>query len=536
MSPPKPSSKQSLTFHQKQLIIDEFKKRKSAGSSATKAALASWAKETLSLTYVPNQSTISRIFRDSEKLKSMPISQNLNMKKARTAVAPRLEDALYRWMCTQNNNGILLNGDIIKMYGKQLLEKTNEVLPESEKIQLTFSKGWIERFKRRYGLRFRRVHGEAASADTVAIEQHMPRIERIIMTFQARDTWNADEFGLFYRQPPGWTLSNGVVSGQKKDKTRITFLACCNGDGSEKMKLMVVGRAAVPRAFNKKSGHELGFDYHSNKKAWMTTPLFFGWLVRFDNFIGQTEGRKVLLLIDNCSAHGKDGTLPPLRHVRVEFLPPNATSKVQPLDAGIIAWVKGKYKRRLLFRVFDNIDMGSKSIYNVDILCAMRWTQEEWESCPANVIKNCFDHCLKQDVEKSEEERGSAVRSTLDSMERDATEHGARFTRTGLENLLNPEEENNVTEEPTLEDLAREVAGMDADSAAESDTELQEEGDVMSVQQELHVLAQARSILEKNGGLCEEGRKAFYKCQRSLRLEKVASMRQTSILDHFKQK
>lgn len=39
--------------------------------------------------------------------------------------------------------------------------------------------------------------------------------------------------------------------------------------------------------------------------------------------------------------------------------------------------------------------------------------------------------------------------------ERNATDHGVTFTRVGLENLLNPVEEDEVTEEPTLEALGR---------------------------------------------------------------------------------
>eukprot|EP00171_Calliarthron_tuberculosum_P004123 IDg4123t1 len=481
MAPTAGNFKQSLTLRQKKLILDEYKKRKNAGGNTNQTALAMWAKDSLRLCNAPNQSTISRI----------PLL--------------RLEDALYRWICTQNNKGVMLNGELVKMYGQKLLDEANKVLPDSEKIKLTFSKGWIERFKKRFGLRFRRVHGEAASADMDAIEHQMPRIQRLIMTFSARDTWNADEFGLFYRQPPCWTLSNGVVSGQKKEKTRMTFLACCNGDGSEKMKLMVIGTARNPRPFKKKSGQDLGFDYHANKKAWMNTPLFYAWLIRFDNFIDRKPGRKVLLMIDNCSAHGKRETLPPLRNVRVDFLPPNTTSKVQPLDAGIIAWIKAKYKRRLLLRVFDNIDMGRKSIYNVDILCAMRWTDFEWNACPGSVIKNCFDHCLKQGVRKTEEERGIATSSTVDSMERDATENGVAFTRAGLENLLNAEEEDDVTEDPTLEDLGREVAGQNDEVLSEAEPDEMAEEEHLSVEQELLCLAQARSILERHGALSDEG-------------------------------
>lgn len=159
----------------------------------------------------------------------------------------------------------MLNGDLIKVYAQRLLNNANFNLPDSERLELAFSKGCIERFKKRYGLRFRRVHGEAASVDMVALQNEMPRIHRLLTTFAARDTWNADEFGLFYRQPPGWTLSKNVVSGHKKEKTRMTFLACSNADGSEKMKLMMIRTAMNPRAFKKKSGEELGFDYHANK-------------------------------------------------------------------------------------------------------------------------------------------------------------------------------------------------------------------------------------------------------------------------------
>lgn len=169
---------------------------------------------------------------------------------------------------------------------------------------MKFSKGWVERFKKRFGLRFRRISGEAKSADTEAIVNQMPRIHMLMMNFDARDTWNADEFDLFYRQPPSWTISGNVVSGHKKEESRITFLACCNADGTEKMPLMIIGSALNLRALKMKSGQELGFDYHAKKKAWMNAPQFFSWIQRLDQYIGREEGRKILLLIDNCSAHG----------------------------------------------------------------------------------------------------------------------------------------------------------------------------------------------------------------------------------------
>lgn len=40
------------------------------------------------------------------------------------------------------------------------------------------------------------------------------------------------------------------------------------------MPLMVTGNANKPRVFKGKSGHDLEFNYHSNKKYWMTQELF----------------------------------------------------------------------------------------------------------------------------------------------------------------------------------------------------------------------------------------------------------------------
>ena len=108
---------------------------------------------------------------------------------------------------------------------------------------------------------------------------------------------------------------------------------------------MVIWRSFRPRGFKKKTGKELGFDFHANKKAWMTTALFFNWLQRFDNYVGNQEGRRVALLIDNCSAHGSIETLPVLYNVDVIFLPPKTTSKLQPLDTGIIVALKLRYRR-----------------------------------------------------------------------------------------------------------------------------------------------------------------------------------------------
>lgn len=94
-------------------------------------------------------------------------------------------------------------------------------------------------------------------------------------------------------------------------------------------------------------------------------------------------------------------------------------------------WWWWTHKRRILFRVFDNIDMGKKSMSNVDISTVMRCTKEKWESCSPSVIKNCSLYRLKQAENHTAEEWGDLHLETVDNMMRGASEHGVSFRRIG---------------------------------------------------------------------------------------------------------
>ena len=78
--------------------------------------------------------------------------------------------------------------------------------------------------------------------------------------------------------------------------------------------------------------------YDNSKKGWMTSRIVLEWLGLLDNRMREQE-RHILLLVDNVSSHCRPaGT--PLTNVRLEFLPKNTTSILQPLDQGIITNLK----------------------------------------------------------------------------------------------------------------------------------------------------------------------------------------------------
>ncbi len=78
-----------------------------------------------------------------------------------------------------------------------------------------------------------------------------------------------------------------------------------------------------------------------------------------DVFLPEVKKRtsnKVALIADNFGSHDPDDTL--LQDPQVEWvlLPPNCTSVHQPMDQGIIAALKRRYKRQLLQVMVRNLE------------------------------------------------------------------------------------------------------------------------------------------------------------------------------------
>ncbi|EGZ25263.1 hypothetical protein PHYSODRAFT_311834 [Phytophthora sojae] len=135
-----------------------------------------------------------------------------------------------------------------------------------------------------------------------------------------------DETGFYYNQAPRGSLCLNEALAVKPDKSQITLAL-----------------SKEPRWLKHKPRD---VKYKSSNKAWMTTDINQTWLKDLDDTM-RTQGRRILLLVDNASSHSDEGVN--LTNVRVEKLPPNTTSQLQPLDQDIIYWVK----RDVLSRKMD---------------------------------------------------------------------------------------------------------------------------------------------------------------------------------------
>jgi hypothetical protein len=144
---------------------------------------------------------------------------------------------------------------------------------------------WLSRWKCRHGIKFKKAHGEKDSADVVgAAEWKSKKIPELLQKFCADDIYSADETGLFYHAVPDGSLCYKLVKllGSKKAMDRISVLCCSNMSGTDKRKLLVIGKSAKPRCFKGLKMDSLPVEYYANKNAWMTSKIFKKWLMRWD--------------------------------------------------------------------------------------------------------------------------------------------------------------------------------------------------------------------------------------------------------------
>ena len=77
-------------------------------------------------------------------------------------------------------------------------------------------------------------------------------------------------------------------------------MVTANMSGSEKLKLLVIGKRQRPHCFQVVKSLETDLDF--NQKAKITTEIYTTFLMKFNHEMIKQKG-KILLFVDNCPAH-----------------------------------------------------------------------------------------------------------------------------------------------------------------------------------------------------------------------------------------
>ncbi|XP_064462536.1 tigger transposable element-derived protein 6-like [Ornithodoros turicata] len=326
--------------------------------------------------------SLSTILKARENIENSFYEQAMcgSRKKLRKCSFPDVEEALLAWFKDLRARNLPVSGALLQKKAMDLA-----FLLGHKEEDFSASSGWLHRFKARHEITCHVASGESSAVDRDSCEKWMEKVAPLLQEYDEKDIYNADETGLFFKLLPERSLAvkGETCHGGKRSKDRLTVLCAANMDGSDKRKLVVIGKSKNPRCF--KGIQRLPVEYYANKKAWVTSQLFEQWVIAFDRDM-QRQRRQVLLLLDNCAAH-KIATQ--LRAVRLLFLPPNATSLLQPLDQGIIWSLKSLYRKRLVSRLV--FDMDQKRVPTaITVRTAIEMLYGAWNDVTAATVKNCF--------------------------------------------------------------------------------------------------------------------------------------------------
>ncbi|XP_011860197.1 PREDICTED: tigger transposable element-derived protein 6-like [Vollenhovia emeryi] len=197
-----------------------------------------------------------------------------------------------------------------------------------------------------------------------------------------------DETGIFFKLYPDRTLSfkGNKCHGGNKSKQRITAVFVCNSDGSEKLPAWIIRKSKQPRCFKHINLSILTCQYTHHQNSWIDAVAFRKWLLKFNSSMA-SQNRHILLTLDNCTAHNVNNM--ELSNITTQFFPANTTSRLQPLDQGIIALIKKDYRKRLVRAAIQAIESQQK-VCQWNILNAIRAIILAWNSVSAESIQKCF--------------------------------------------------------------------------------------------------------------------------------------------------
>ncbi|XP_037505778.1 tigger transposable element-derived protein 4-like [Rhipicephalus sanguineus] len=275
---------------------------------------------------------------------------------------------------------IPVSGDILK-------QKAEVFVLQMNVKDFKFIDRWLRNFKSRNDLKFKKMCGESGAVDDSVVAEYWDgKLQFLLQQFPPNDIFNCDETGLFYKLLPEKTLAfaGDPCHGGKHSKEWLTVLVGSNMSGSEKLLLLVIVKSKHPRCFE--GAVTLPVLYEANKKAWVTQQLFEAYVRKLDRRFEQ-QNRRVLLFVDNCAVHGH---IKDLKAVQIEFLPPNTTAILQPMDQGVIRNLKHHYKSRVLSRMVLCYDSGKS--YAVDLRSAVGMLAESWKAVTQETLRNCFRH------------------------------------------------------------------------------------------------------------------------------------------------
>ena len=378
------AKRKRLTIEEKRQVIYQIKAGKSVSCVA---ALFEIGKQTV---------------RDITKRESSLDHYQMNFdgdsrKNMRRPADENVDLALYQWFRGQRAAGAEISGLMVQTKALEF----NRLLDGPDSF--TASSGWLWRFQKRHGIHDVPIEGERQLADYPAAETFSATLQSIIANenLSPHQLYNIDETGLVYRQTPKSTLglrTETSAPGRKIAKDRVTLLVGANASGSDRLPLLMIGKSKTPRCFNKANPDSIPVKYTHQRSSWMDANIFEDYMKNTlfphvkKTLKKHNLPQRAIITIDNATVHRsfeKDG-------ISTLFLPANTTSVIQPMDQGVIAALKKRYRTQFMKKIADREDGVSviDEIKKWNLMDTAVNISECWAAMKESTLKNAWNNIL----------------------------------------------------------------------------------------------------------------------------------------------
>lgn len=372
----------TLTIKEKSDILDRLNRNES---------LSRLARE-----YGVGRSTIYDIKKNNEKIKTFVSTSDCGPGKRQTlkkAAYPKVEEALYMWFLQKRNRHATITGPMLAMKATFFYRKI------MKKKDFVASKGWLESFKSRHGIRLTSITEEKLSKKTAFVEPFKKRfLEKVKdLDLSPSQVYNAAESGLYWRIIPATCLSynKDSASDRKMSKERVTILPCANAAGTHTLKIVVVGKAGEPKILKNMN---LPVHYYEQKNAWMTKDIFKMWF--YECFVPEVRNwlknhnlpEKALLVLDNTPGHPSEIDLTTSdKCFTAMFFPSNCSAVIEPMNQHVTQFVKQDYKKNLLLSTIAKDQPIVKTLKEFNMKDLVLALCQSWIALPQSTITSSWE-------------------------------------------------------------------------------------------------------------------------------------------------
>lgn len=214
---------------------------------------------------------------------------------------PQVEEALMQWITHQRENNIQVSGELIqekaKYYYKQIMKKDD----------FKASNGWLDKFKKRYGIRLSASTREKVKSpvEEPSLSEDLKKLNDKISELRLipDQIYNVEISQLFWKSLPS------KLSKENPSKDCISIMPCCNAAGTHKLNILVVADKKEPRIIRNLN---LPINYLQKCHGNITKDIFTNWF--FDHFapatteflIKQKLPQVALLIVHNDVGFSKE--------------------------------------------------------------------------------------------------------------------------------------------------------------------------------------------------------------------------------------